>query len=72
MVVESRSARVRQAIVSATIAQVAEHGIEGLSINEVAERAGVGGDHGLPSLGCPHGAGRRGPPPLLEPPLRAG
>ncbi|MGW2661494.1 TetR/AcrR family transcriptional regulator [Nocardia tengchongensis] len=36
-----RSARVRQSILSATVAQIAEHGLEGLTISEVAERAGV-------------------------------
>lgn len=36
-----RSARVRQAVLAATLEQVAEHGIEGLAIGEVAARAGV-------------------------------
>ncbi|PXX54794.1 TetR family transcriptional regulator [Nocardia tenerifensis] len=36
-----RSARVRQAILAAAIEQVAEHGIEGLTFGEVADRAGV-------------------------------
>ncbi|MFE3025094.1 TetR/AcrR family transcriptional regulator [Nocardia tengchongensis] len=36
-----RSARVRQSILAATVAQIAEHGLEGLTISEVAERAGV-------------------------------
>ncbi|GAD86941.1 TetR/AcrR family transcriptional regulator [Nocardia asteroides NBRC 15531] len=36
-----RSARVRQAVLAATLEQVAEHGIEGLTIGDVAARAGV-------------------------------
>ncbi|MFE3101498.1 TetR/AcrR family transcriptional regulator [Nocardia tengchongensis] len=36
-----RSARVRQSILAATVAQIAEHGLEGLTISEVADRAGV-------------------------------
>lgn len=36
-----RSARVRESVLSATLEQVAEHGIEGLSIGDVAARAGV-------------------------------
>ncbi|MFF0607993.1 TetR/AcrR family transcriptional regulator [Nocardia tengchongensis] len=36
-----RSARVRQSILTATVAQIAEHGLEGLTISEVADRAGV-------------------------------
>ncbi|MGV9822608.1 TetR/AcrR family transcriptional regulator [Nocardia xishanensis] len=36
-----RSARVREAVLTATLDQVAEHGIEGLTIGDVAARAGV-------------------------------
>ncbi|MFE6925402.1 TetR/AcrR family transcriptional regulator [Nocardia sp. NPDC057663] len=36
-----RSARVREAVLKATIEQVTEHGIEGLTIGDVAARAGV-------------------------------
>ncbi|MGC5027543.1 TetR/AcrR family transcriptional regulator [Tsukamurella sp. DT100] len=36
-----RSARVREAVLAAALAQVAEHGFEGLRIAEVAARAGV-------------------------------
>ncbi|MFQ6397958.1 TetR/AcrR family transcriptional regulator [Nocardia sp. KC 131] len=36
-----RSARVRDAVLAATLDQVAEHGIEGLTIGDVAARAGV-------------------------------
>ncbi|WP_431969823.1 TetR/AcrR family transcriptional regulator [Nocardia sp. bgisy134] len=36
-----RSARVREAVLAATLDQVAEHGIEGLTIGDVAARAGV-------------------------------
>ncbi|WP_336083014.1 TetR/AcrR family transcriptional regulator [Nocardia sp. SSK8] len=36
-----RSARVRAAILAATLDQAAEHGIEGLAIGDVAARAGV-------------------------------
>ncbi|MFE3444198.1 TetR/AcrR family transcriptional regulator [Nocardia sp. NPDC059180] len=36
-----RSARVRDAVLTATLDQVAEHGIEGLTIGDVAARAGV-------------------------------
>ncbi|MEV0063162.1 TetR/AcrR family transcriptional regulator [Nocardia sp. NPDC050718] len=36
-----RSARVREAVLTATLEQVAEHGIEGLTIGDVAARAGV-------------------------------
>ncbi|GAB3208530.1 TetR/AcrR family transcriptional regulator [Nocardia tengchongensis] len=36
-----RSARVRHSILAATVAQIAEHGLEGLTISEVADRAGV-------------------------------
>ncbi|MBF6323273.1 TetR/AcrR family transcriptional regulator [Nocardia cyriacigeorgica] len=36
-----RSARVRHAVLTATLEQVAEHGIEGLTIGDVAARAGV-------------------------------
>ncbi|MFE4458139.1 TetR/AcrR family transcriptional regulator [Nocardia tengchongensis] len=36
-----RSARVRQSILAATVAQIAEHGLEGLTISDVADRAGV-------------------------------
>ncbi|GAF46990.1 TetR/AcrR family transcriptional regulator [Rhodococcus wratislaviensis] len=36
-----RSARVRQAVLTATLDQVAEHGIEGLTVGDVAARAGV-------------------------------
>ncbi|MFE5284111.1 TetR/AcrR family transcriptional regulator [Nocardia sp. NPDC056611] len=36
-----RSARVRQAILAATLDQIADHGTEGLTITEVAARAGV-------------------------------
>lgn len=36
-----RSARVREAVLTATLDQVVEHGIEGLTIGDVAARAGV-------------------------------
>ncbi|MGW4353785.1 TetR/AcrR family transcriptional regulator [Nocardia sp. NPDC004582] len=36
-----RSARVRQAILAATLDQIADHGIEGLTITEIATRAAV-------------------------------
>ncbi|MFD4355880.1 TetR/AcrR family transcriptional regulator [Nocardia sp. NPDC058518] len=36
-----RSARVREAVLAATLDQVIEHGIEGLTIGDVAARAGV-------------------------------
>ncbi len=36
-----RSARVRDAVLTATLEQVTEHGIEGLTIGDVAARAGV-------------------------------
>ncbi|MGW6426553.1 TetR/AcrR family transcriptional regulator [Nocardia sp. NPDC055053] len=36
-----RSARVREAVLAAALDQVAEHGIEGLTIGDVAARAGV-------------------------------
>ncbi|MBF6468317.1 TetR/AcrR family transcriptional regulator [Nocardia beijingensis] len=36
-----RSARVREAVLTATLDQVAEHGIEGLTVGDVAARAGV-------------------------------
>ncbi|MFD8104643.1 TetR/AcrR family transcriptional regulator [Nocardia fluminea] len=36
-----RSARVREAVLTATVEQVTEHGIEGLTIGDVAARAGV-------------------------------
>lgn len=36
-----RSARVREAVLTATLEQVTEHGIEGLTIGDVAARAGV-------------------------------
>ncbi|MEV0080004.1 TetR/AcrR family transcriptional regulator [Nocardia neocaledoniensis] len=36
-----RSARVRQAVLTATLDQVIEHGIEGLTIGDIAARAGV-------------------------------
>ncbi|UGT55268.1 TetR/AcrR family transcriptional regulator [Nocardia asteroides] len=36
-----RSARVRTAVLTATLEQVTEHGIEGLTIGDVAARAGV-------------------------------
>ncbi|MFE6858279.1 TetR/AcrR family transcriptional regulator [Nocardia sp. NPDC057668] len=36
-----RSARVRESVLAATLEQVAEHGIEGLTIGDVAARAGV-------------------------------
>ncbi|TQM33362.1 TetR/AcrR family transcriptional regulator [Nocardia bhagyanarayanae] len=36
-----RSARVRQAVLTATLEQVIEHGIEGLTIGDIAARAGV-------------------------------
>ncbi|MGX1774724.1 TetR/AcrR family transcriptional regulator [Nocardia brasiliensis] len=36
-----RSARVRQAVIAATVQQILEHGIEGLTLSGVAARAGV-------------------------------
>ncbi|MRH91988.1 TetR family transcriptional regulator [Nocardia sp. SYP-A9097] len=36
-----RSARVREAVIAATLQQVLDHGIEGLSLGSVAARAGV-------------------------------
>nr|WP_280373595.1 TetR/AcrR family transcriptional regulator [Nocardia abscessus] len=36
-----RSARVREAVLTATLEQVADHGIEGLTVGDVAARAGV-------------------------------
>ncbi|MGW6728039.1 TetR/AcrR family transcriptional regulator [Nocardia sp. NPDC055029] len=36
-----RSARVREAVLAAALDQVAEHGIEGLAIGDIAARAGV-------------------------------
>lgn len=36
-----RSARVREAVLTATLDQVGEHGIEGLTIGDIAARAGV-------------------------------
>ncbi|WP_280253641.1 TetR/AcrR family transcriptional regulator [Nocardia abscessus] len=37
----SRSARVREAVLTATLEQVADYGIEGLTVGDVAARAGV-------------------------------